>query len=124
MNDIQIKTNDIDGFFKGLESEIHDAKQEGLRHAGLVLKNAVKQSFISTGIRDNGNPKYNDRLIDAIRQSAVTGANTKVTVSILGSNEHGSGQFRLRFFEGGTKERVQKTYKGKPLKKKRKLAQL
>lgn len=125
MNDILIKTNDTNGFFKGLEEEIHEAKQSALRHAGLVLKNAVKSAFISTGINDTGKSgKYNDKLIDAIRQSNVTGTDTSVKVHILGTRDTGSGTYRLRFFEGGTKERYQKKYNGKNLKKRRYLKKI
>ena len=125
MNDILIKTNDTDGFFKELEEEVHDAKQSALRHAGLVLKNSIKDAFRSSGINDTGKSgKFNDRLIDAIRQTPVTGTDTSVKVHILGVREKGSGTYRLRFFEGGTKERFQKTYKGKPLKKKRSLKKI
>ena len=59
-NDIQIKTNDTDGFFCGLETDIHEAKQAGLRSAGYVLKTIVKQSFRASGIHDGINPRYSD----------------------------------------------------------------
>lgn len=125
MNDIKIQTNDLNGYFKEMEEDIHKAKQSALRHAGLVLKNAIKQSFSTSGIKDTGKSgKYSDRLIDAIRQSPVNGADTSVAVSILGVRDSSSGTFRLRFFEGGTKVRKQKTWNGNPLKKKRNLGKI
>ena len=54
---------------------------------------------------------YKDRLIDAVRVSRIEaeGDEVKTKVHIMGVRSAGSGTFRARFFEGGTKERVTKT---------------
>ena len=51
---------------------------------------------------------YKDKLIDAVRVSKVQSTGDEVTtkVHIMGVRSSGSGTFRARFFEGGTKERV------------------
>ena len=53
---------------------------------------------------------YKDKLIDAVRVSKVQSTGDEVTtkVHIMGVRSSGSGTFRARFFEGGTKERVSK----------------
>ena len=56
---------------------------------------------------------YKDKLIDAVRVSRVQSSGDEVTtkVHIMGVRSSGSGTFRARFFEGGTKERVSKSGK-------------
>ena len=56
---------------------------------------------------------YKDKLIDAVRVSKVQSTGDEVTtkVHIMGVRSSGSGTFRARFFEGGTKERVSKSGK-------------
>jgi hypothetical protein len=50
---------------------------------------------------------FKDRLIDAVRVSKVeaTGSELATKVHIMGVRSSGSGTFRARFFEGGTKPR-------------------
>ena len=56
---------------------------------------------------------YKDKLIDAVRVSRVQSSGDEVTtkVHIMGVRSSGSGTFRARFFEGGTKERQSKSGK-------------
>lgn len=57
--------------------------------------------------------KYTDRLVDAIRSSKIKNeglGELRLKIHTLGSRKPGSGSFRTRFFEGGTKERIQKPY--------------
>ena len=56
---------------------------------------------------------YKDKLIDAVRVSKVQSTGDEVTtkVHIMGVRSSGSGTFRARFFEGGTKERTSKSGK-------------
>lgn len=56
---------------------------------------------------------YKDKLIDAVRVSKVQSTGDEVTtkVHIMGVRSSGSGTFRARFFEGGTKERQSKSGK-------------
>lgn len=51
------------------------------------------------------NPKYNDRMIDAVRFGYIIGAAT--TVHAYGTRDTGSGTYRTRFL-AGTKPRYQK----------------
>lgn len=54
------------------------------------------------------NPKYRDRMIDAIRFGKIRGGST--TVHAYGISEKGSGTYRTRFL-AGTKERQHKKTK-------------
>lgn len=98
------------------------AESSALKRGANVIKKNTKSAFRKTGIKDVQNEKYSDRLIDAIRTSKVR--NGEVTVHIMGSRNATSGTYRTRFFEGGTKERFQKTYRGLPLNKPRKLGKI
>lgn len=98
------------------------AESSALKKGANVIKKNTKSAFRKTGIKDIQNEKYSDRLIDAIRTSKVR--NGEITVHIMGSRSSTSGTYRTRFFEGGTKERFQKTYKGRPLDKPRKLGKI
>lgn len=125
-NTIQIKINDselkhrLDGFGE----QFFKAKISALKHSAKVLKDSATDAFKSSGISNNPNPKYNDLLSDAIRISRVDEVDSAIKVHIMGVRSKGSGTFRLRFFENGTKERFQSQLKGKPLKKKRSLGQI
>lgn len=61
------------------------------------------------------NPKYSDRMIDAILGKVKVQDNqtTYFEVHNAGSRKKTSGTYRARFFEKGTKERVKGHYRGK-----------
>lgn len=98
------------------------AEKSALRKGAAVQKKSVKKAVKDTGLNvTKKNPKYIDRLIDAIRSSKPV--NGSITVHILGTRKTGSGTYRLRFFES-PKVRYQTKINGKALKKKRKLGSL
>lgn len=125
MNNAEIKIV-ADSVGKSIEEVLKvmsRAEKSALNRGAAVLKKNIKQELQGTDIDLNKpNDKYNDKLIDAIRSSKVKDGS--VVVHIMGTRKSGSGTFRLRFFEGGTKERFAKTYNGKPLKKKRALKRI
>ena len=99
------------------------AESSALRKGANVIKKNIRQAVKDSDFKSTTrNPKYNDRLIDAVRSGKVKDGS--IVVHIMGTQQSGSGTYRLRFFEGGTKERIQKSIKGKPLKKERKLSSI
>lgn len=110
--DIKIEKDDILQFLDDYTDIVFKAKQSALRAAANKLKKNVVYSLQSTGLRVNEiGPKYDDTLQDGVRVTRVKDGN-KIGVHILGSRRGGSGTFRLRFFEKGTKDRYQKTKNG------------
>lgn len=109
-------------FLNKYTNVVHNAKQFALKKSANVVKDATISSFKKTGIHYGPNPLYSDTLIDGIRTSRVFADTIKV--HIMGTRSKKSGTFRLRFFENGTKDRYQTTYKGHPLKKKRKIGHI
>lgn len=61
------------------------------------------------------NPKYSDRMIDAILGKVKVQDNqtTYFEVHNAGTRNKTSGTYRARFFERGTKERIKGHYRGK-----------
>lgn len=98
------------------------AEAAALRKGAQVLKKNIKSNLTSTGIRIGTNPLYIDKLSDGVMSSKVKEGS--IIVHIMGTRKKGSGTYRLRFFEGGTKERYQKTWKGKKLKVPRRLGHI
>ena len=111
-NEVQISGDILRGI-GWLESEAPRYFKRALTRGAIVLKDRTRQNLQSVlPASSNHNPKYNDTLQDAIRNSKVS--IDHVTVHILGTRNSGSGTFRTRFFEGGTKSgtRYQKTRNG------------
>lgn len=106
---------------KEIDKAIRKGMRKGLQtHRKQVIQN-LKTSLPKAVKR---NPMYNDRLVDAVKIRAKNDRDAESGVIIgkihvMGTQKKGSGTYRTRFFEGGTKDRYQKTYKGRPLKKKR-----
>lgn len=97
--------------------------QAALYAGANVLVNQTKANLSSVLPKAaNHNPKFIDTMMDAPRFSHTEG--DVITVHVLGSRQSGSGTYRTRFFEDGTQDRYQKTFKGIPLKKKRWLGKL
>lgn len=70
---------------------------------------------------------YNDKIDDGVRRTKVyenADEEWETKVHVLGTSKSGSGTYRLRFLEGGTKERTQRKIKGKPLKSPRRLGSI
>ena len=94
--------------------------QAALYSGASVLKEQTKTNLTTMlPAATRQNQKYHDTLLDAIRNTHSEG--DEVKVHILGTRASGSGTYRTRFFEKGTKQgtRYQKTRNGKPLKKKK-----
>ncbi len=85
-----------------------------LRKAANDLKKKTKSKFKSLlPMASVKNPKYNDKLLDAVRISKIkeTGlAELSIKLHVMGTKKKGSGTFRARFFEGETKERTMPSY--------------
>lgn len=98
--------------------EIVKARRKGMNKVATDLKKETKP-LIKNNIHNatKANSKYNDKLIDAVRVSkykdvdllgeAIAGTH------IMGIRKKGSGTFRLKFFENGTKNRYIKDHKRK-----------
>ena len=84
------------------------------------LYNSIRQSLIQNVPKATvANPKYKDTLVDAVLITKTNLTNQDRFVHAYGVRDKNSGTYRTRFFNQQTKDRYQKTYKGKKLKKKR-----
>lgn len=111
------------GPFEEVAEQMPRIEKRALYKAAIFLRDCVRKSIISNVPKSTlRNPKYNDTLADAARFTKVDGAS--LTVHALGTRASGSGTYRTRFFEKGTKERYQKTFNGIKLKKKRRLGKI
>ncbi len=97
-------------FFTG--DQVQEVYKKALGSVASQHKQTVKEYFtqaMPTASRPSQSG-YKDRLIDAVRVSRVQAHGDEVTtkVHVMGVRSPGSGTFRARFFEGGTKERTTK----------------
>lgn len=112
----------ISGTLRGpldeMKEKIPQAEKRALYRAAYFLRDKIRQS-LTTNISKatQKNPKYNDTLVDAVGFTPVDGAS--LTVNAMGTRKTGSGTYRTRFFEEGTRDRYQKTHNGVKLKKKK-----
>lgn len=122
--------------FKELTAkELDSAIKKALKRCATEIKNQTV-SNAKSGIKTRGNKHYqngkeityNDEITDAVRVGKIEdrydSANLSIKVHVMGTNSVGSGTYRFRFLEGGTKSREAKTYKGKQLKKNRNLGSI
>lgn len=122
--------------FKELTAkELDSAIKKALKRGATEIKNQTV-SNAKSGIKTHGNKHYqngkeityNDEITDAVRVGKIEdrydSANLSIKVHVMGTNSVGSGTYRFRFLEGGTKSREAKTYKGKQLKKSRNLGSI
>lgn len=115
------------------QKEMTGAVKKALRSGAVALKKQTQQNLTSSlETRNNRHwykgkeVFYNDEIEDAVRIGKMNngygdGEDISIKVHIMGSRDKGSGTFRARFLEKGTKERKARTYKGKPLKDERSL---
>lgn len=106
--------------FNWLEQNGQRYFKRALVRAANVIKEQARTNLSSAlPAAENHNPKYNDVMADAIRNSRTEG--DVITVHALGTPVSGSGTYRARFYEYGSKgnQRYQKSFRGVPLKKKR-----
>lgn len=121
-------SGDFIGTFDDLIKEMPDICNKALNTGAYIIKDSIKTVFVQK-MPAAGRPfkvpattkggyviSRSDMLVDAIMQSKAK--TTHATISVRG-NEEGSPLFIARMYDGMTKDRYAKTYKGKPLKKKR-----
>lgn len=91
------------------EKDWFNVKKRALNKAGGTIKKEVKKQFkTELPAATKRNPNYIDRLIDAVRSSKVKEKGLGeliLKIHVMGNRKKGSGTFRARFFEGGTRER-------------------
>lgn len=107
--------------------EMKKALTQGLRKASTKVRTAIRKELRKSVNGSNKvNPKFNDTLEQGVRTTKVkeVDGNIITHVTISSNNKKGSGSYRLKFFDKGTNERYAKTWKGKPLKKKRRLGRI
>lgn len=112
----------ISGSFKGnfdeVAKEMPNIERRALYRAAYFLRSKIRESLVSSVHKaTQKNPKYSDTLVDAVGFSKVDGATT--IVNAMGTRKKGSGTYRTRFFEDGTRERFIKKIHGVRLKKKK-----
>lgn len=102
----------MNSYFSG--NDWKAVKRRALQEGATKIKKAARYSFKEQlPNATKRSKKYKDRLIDAIRSTKITDkglADMSIGVHTLGTRKSGSGTFRARFFEGGTKVRTQGPY--------------
>lgn len=118
-DDITFDFSDGQAVEKWLETVTEDV-MKGVRHGVAVATNRLRDATLqgvrrtnpnflhSSGKSHYGSTYYGVPLIDAVRTYMVKGEPTGI-VSIMGNRATNDGTFRLRFFEVGTKNRVQRS---------------
>jgi HK97 gp10 family phage protein len=110
MSDINFTWSD-GGLQKCLESlkgkEIRRIEKKAMRKGAAQISRQAKGNFKkSLPAATQSSPKYNDKLIDAIKSTVFEENNEMYfKVHVMGTGKKGSGTFRARFFEKGTKDR-------------------
>lgn len=118
----EIIDNGLEKSLKEVLKTAAKAENAALRSGAGVMKKSIRDEIKSKKLKATGrNPKYIDRLIDAVKSSKPK--NGEIKIHILGTRKPKSGTYRLRFFES-PKIRYNLTYKGVKLKKKRKVGSL
>lgn len=101
-----------------LREELPRAEKRALYRAAYFFRDKIRQSLSSSLPKaTQPNPKYSDTLVDAVGFTRVDGAS--LNINAMGNRRKGSGTFRARFFEAGTKNRYQKSRNGVKLQKKK-----
>ena len=111
------------GKFEETAKEMPRIEKKALYRAAYYLRDQIRNNLIAKVPKANTrNPKYTDTLIDAVGFTRPDGGS--LVVNALGTRAPGSGTFRTRFFEAGTKERYQLRRNGIKLKKKKSVGAL
>lgn len=126
----------FESFCSLTQKEMTSAVKKALRSGANTLKKQTRQN-LSSSLKTRNNKHwydgkqifYNDEIEDAVRIGKMRngygdGEDISVKVHIMGTRNTGSGTYRARFLEKGTKERYARKYKGKPLTKPRKLGRI
>lgn len=99
------------------ERTLPKAEKAALRKIASEARKLTKRNLLSkVPNARKPNEKYVDTLYDAPRATKIKDGS--VVVHVMGTRSSGSGTFRARFFEGGTKDRYATTRNGVQLKKK------
>lgn len=116
-------TGDFIGSLELMQERMPQIESDCLYAAARILKESARESFIKLmPSATHKSDKYSDTLADAVRFTRREG--TSVKVHTLGTRDPSSGTYRARFFEGGTRKRYQKRYRGVKLAKKRFLGRI
>ena len=114
---VTIETNAdqvYNSFLNLTTKEMRKALRQGVQNAANKLRGETKKVFRSAlPAARHRNTKYNDTLLDAVKRSKVEEnqrGEISAKVHIMGTRNTGSGTFRARFFEKGTRQR--RTRKG------------
>lgn len=98
----------LDNFTGELRDKLDKAARAGVIAAINTIRDKVKSSVSSADFNTSSSKQFGVPLIEGVRTYMEQGYPIGVT-HILGNTKSNDGTWRLRFFEGGTKERVQKT---------------
>lgn len=98
----------LDNFTGELRDKLDRAARAGVIAAINTIRDKVKSSVSSADFNTSSSKQFGVPLIEGVRTYMEQGYPIGVT-HILGNTKSNDGTWRLRFFEGGTKERVQKT---------------
>lgn len=98
----------LDNFTGELRDKLDKAARAGVIAAINTIRDKVKSSVSSADFNTSSSKHFGVPLIEGVRTYMEQGYPIGVT-HILGNTKSNDGTWRLRFFEGGTKERVQKT---------------
>lgn len=108
-------TQTIEAFGRLKGKDFISAEKKALKSAGKIFvkegQKQMKQEVKNVTVQ---NPKYNDKLISALRYSTkMDAANEQVllTYHTMGTRKPGSGTFRAKWISAGTKDRETKSGK-------------
>lgn len=108
---IQTNADEVYNSFLELNrKEMRKALRSAVTTAANKLRGDTKKVFRSAlPAAKSHSAKYNDTLLDAVKRSKVEESKIgeiSAKVHIMGTRSTGSGTFRARFFEKGTKQRT------------------
>lgn len=110
MNSLAEQWHKLDIKFR---KEILKARRRGMNKAVMAIRNKTR-SLVKTGLGRTNRNLYNDKIWEGARVSKykeIESLNEAIAaVHIMGTSKKGSGTYRLRFFENGTKERKTNDY--------------
>lgn len=101
--------DELDKYVGEVRDKLDDAARAGVIAAINTIRDKVKANVNSSGFNSNSSSQFGVPLIEGVRTYMEGNYPIGVT-HILGDTKHNDGTWRLRFFEGGTVERTQKTY--------------
>lgn len=111
-------SGELTGPLKEMQEILPRMEKRALYRTAYFLRDKIRESLVSSIPKaTQPNPKYNDTLVDAVQFTRVDGAS--LNINAMGNRNKGSGTYRTRFFEEGTRDRYQKTRNGVKLKKRK-----